>query len=398
MSAGTTARHHDVVVVGARCAGAATAMLLARRGLRVLVVDRTRYGSDTVSTHALMRGGVLQLHRWGVLDDVIASGTPPVRTTTFDYGTDRLVIPVKPAVGLDALYAPRRTVLDRILVDAAAAAGVTFRFGTTVTGLVRDRVGRVSGVVGRSAGGALVEERARVVVGADGVRSLVAEQVGAPTVREGRWASSVVYGYWSGLDVDGYEWYFADRSAAGFIPTGDGQVCAFAAGPAGPFSGGTAGRDRFLRDRLQRAAPSATARLAGADRRGALVAYTGRPGWLRRAGGPGWLLVGDAGAYRDPISAHGISDALRDAELAAAALADALGGTAHEREATVRFQAERDAIAGPILDVTDRMASFRWDTEEIQGLHLDLSTSLAAEVALLRTIHGDEPAAREPVP
>ncbi len=114
---------YDVIIAGARCAGASTAMLLARQGLRVLVVDPTRRGSDTLSTHALMRGAVLQLHRWGVLDDIRAAGTPPIRKTTFHYGDEDLEIPINPRDGIDALYAPRRTVIDVVLLDAAEAAG-----------------------------------------------------------------------------------------------------------------------------------------------------------------------------------------------------------------------------------------------------------------------------------
>ena len=129
---------HDVVIVGARPAGAATAMLLARRGLDVLVVDRAEYGRDTVSTHTLMRAGVLQLHRWGLLDAIIDAGTPPVRRTSFHYEDGSLAMSLKPAAGVDALYAPRRTLLDRLLVDAARGAGASIRFGTTVKAVLRD--------------------------------------------------------------------------------------------------------------------------------------------------------------------------------------------------------------------------------------------------------------------
>src|SRR5690349_19733391 len=120
------ALEYDVVVVGARCAGAATAMLLGRAGHRVLVVDRGRYGTDTLSTHALMRGAVVQLHRWRILPAVIAAGTPPVRQATFFYGGESLSLPIASRDGVDALYAPRRYVLDRLLVDAGVAAGVEF--------------------------------------------------------------------------------------------------------------------------------------------------------------------------------------------------------------------------------------------------------------------------------
>src|SRR5690349_22757542 len=144
------ATNYDVVVVGARAAGAATAYLLARFGLRVLLVDRGRYGTDTLSTHALMRGGVLQLSRWGLLDKIIAAGTPQVRRATFRYADAVVPVTIKPSHGVDALYAPRRTVLDPILVDAAAAAGADVRFGTAVADVDRDRRGAVTGVVGRT--------------------------------------------------------------------------------------------------------------------------------------------------------------------------------------------------------------------------------------------------------
>jgi hypothetical protein len=156
---------YDVVIAGARCAGAATAMLLARQGARVLLLDRSRYGADTLSTHALMRGGVLQLHRWGLLPHVIAAGTPAVRLTTFHLPGAVSTVEIKPKHGVDGLYAPRRTVLDVILVDAARRAGADVRFGTSVTGLRRDRTGRVTGITGR-AGAARLEVGADLVVGA----------------------------------------------------------------------------------------------------------------------------------------------------------------------------------------------------------------------------------------
>ncbi|WP_418606069.1 NAD(P)/FAD-dependent oxidoreductase [Georgenia sp. SUBG003] len=131
----------DVIVVGGRAAGAATAMLLSRGGLQVLCLERTRLGSDSVSTHALMRAGVLQLSRWGLLDEVVAAGTPRVRRTVFHYGADPMVVTLRPTAGVDALYAPRRTVLDAILSRAATAAGARMEHGATVTGLLRDAGG-----------------------------------------------------------------------------------------------------------------------------------------------------------------------------------------------------------------------------------------------------------------
>ncbi|HEY7045408.1 MAG TPA: FAD-dependent monooxygenase, partial [Nocardioidaceae bacterium] len=227
-SAGETT--YDVVVVGARVAGASTAMLLARAGAHVALVDRAVYGSDTVSTHGLMRAGVLQLHRWGLLDRIVTAGTPPVRRTTFHYdgtrGETNVQISIRPSGGIDALYAPRRHVIDRVLVDAAAEAGVDVLHETRVDDVVFADDGRVCGVAVHTPDGRRVL-RSRYVVGADGIGSLVARAVRAETVLEGRGASAVRYAYYSGLEPTGYEWAYADGAAAGIIPTNDDVSCVF---------------------------------------------------------------------------------------------------------------------------------------------------------------------------
>uniref|UniRef100_UPI002610FA9F NAD(P)/FAD-dependent oxidoreductase n=1 Tax=uncultured Georgenia sp. TaxID=378209 RepID=UPI002610FA9F len=218
----------DVIVVGSRIAGASTALLLARAGLRVLVLDRARRGSDTLSTHALMRAGVLQLSRWGVLDEVVR-GTPPVRRTLFHYyDEDPVTVSIRPSPGVPALYAPRRTVLDTVLADAAERAGATVRHGTAVTGVLRDEYGRVTGVRTRRRGGPDGAERAPLVVGADGLRSAVADAVGAPVLWRGEAATNVLYGYVTDLPAAGYEWYYGAGVGAGLIPTHDGLTCVFA--------------------------------------------------------------------------------------------------------------------------------------------------------------------------
>ncbi len=219
----TTARY-DVVVVGARAAGAMTAMVLARAGLRVLMVDRGEYGDDTISTHALLRGAIVQLSRGGLLERVVAAGTPPVRVSGFDYGATQVEVPIRPQPGVDALYAPRRTVLDPILVDAARDAGVETRFGITVTGLLRDRDGRVTGVAGRDGSGARFAATARFTVGADGMGSKVAHLAGARVERTGTHATAIIYGYWHGVLADRYQLFYRPGVAAGTFPTNDGQA------------------------------------------------------------------------------------------------------------------------------------------------------------------------------
>jgi flavin-dependent dehydrogenase len=374
---------YDAVVVGARAAGAATAMLLARHGLRVLVVDRSRYGADTLSTHALMRGGVLQLHRWNLLDRVIEAGTPPVRGTTFIYGGERVGISIKPSYGVDALYAPRRTVLDPILVDGATAAGAEIRYGITVTGVRRDDGGGVTGVVGRDQLGRAFAVDAAIVVGADGARSTIANGVDAPIERAGSGATAVVYGYWTGLDTDGYEWIYRRNAAAGIIPTNDNQTCIFAA--ASPARIGAGGLD-ILREILADAAPDVAARVDAATAPAGVRSFKGRPGFIRRSWGSGWALVGDAGYWKDPISVHGLTDALRDAELLTRAIASTEPGGPDRTDALADYQATRDRLSHQLFDTVDIIAAQRWTDDEIPELLLQLSAAMADEVETLATL------------
>lgn len=374
---------YDALIVGARCAGAATAMLLARAGLRVLAVDRGRYGSDTLSTHALMRGGVLQLHRWGLLDRLPAEGTPAIRSTSFHYGDESVDIPIKSRDGIDCLYAPRRTVLDRMLVDAAREAGAEVVHGVRAVDLIRSAGGRVQGAVIETRDGGRREVRAGIVIGADGLRSIVARLVNAETLRAGRHATANIYGYWRGLDIDGYHWHYRPGVSAGVIPT-NGGVCLFASLPPARFrEERSPGLERIYHGVLKQVAPDVAAELGKAERMGHLRGFPGEVGFLRRSVGDGWALVGDAGFFKDPLTAHGITDALRDAELLARAV---VGGNRWSLET---YQQTRDRYAQGMLEVTDEVASFGWDLEQIREIHLRLSKEMNREVELLR---GLEPA------
>lgn len=368
---------YDVVVVGARCAGAATAMLLARAGHHVLLIDRGRYGTDTLSTHALMRGAVVQLHRWDVLPGVVAAGTTPVRKATFVYGEDSLSLPIVSRDGIDALYAPRRHVLDRLLVDAAAGAGADVVYGVRLTSLVRSESGRVNGVVLEDDTGQRYPVMSGVVVGADGLRSTVARLVDAPIYRAGTHATATLYGHWSGLDVDGYGWYFVPGLAAGAIPTNGDQVCVFVSMPGPQFTRLFAHQpyDGFSELLLQ-VAPALAGQVARAGRT-RLLGFPGHPGFFRRSYGPGWALVGDAGYFKDPLTAHGITDALRDAEL----LASAIG--AGTDAALEDYEQQRDEVSLELFETTDAIASFSWTLADLRLLHEALARSMAREAKQL---------------
>jgi flavin-dependent dehydrogenase len=365
---------YDVVIVGARCAGAATALLLARQGLRVLAIDRGRYGSDTVSTHALMRAGVLQLARWGVLDGIKAAGTPVVRSTSFHYGDEIVTVQIKPQNDIEGLYAPRRTVIDRVLVDAARRAGAEIAFETELVDLVRGDSGRVCGIRLRNGHALERQVSAGLVIGADGVRSTVARLVGAECYRTGRHATGVIFTYWSGTGVDGYHWYYREGVSAGAIPTNDGLTCVFASVPQSRFQetlrqGKEAGYLQVLRDCGSDLA-AIVERSARAEK---YSGFAGEVGYFRQSFGPGWALVGDAGYFKDPLTAHGITDALIDAELLAQAAA---AGT---EIAFAGYQSARDTLAGEHFEVTDAVASFEWDLPKVQQLHRALSEEMKKE-------------------
>jgi 2-polyprenyl-6-methoxyphenol hydroxylase-like FAD-dependent oxidoreductase len=352
----------------------------------VLVVDRGRYGTDTLSTHALMRGGVLQLHRWGLLEGLEATGTTPVRTTSFHYGDEVIDIAIKPRDGIDALYAPRRTALDALLVDAAKDAGAEVTYGARLVDLIRSGDGRVFGVVLKNNDGGTFRIGAGIVIGADGMRSTLAGLVGAESYRLGRHATGVVYGYWSGLDVGGYHWYYRPGVSAGYIPTNDGQTCIFASIPARRFReeirfDTVAGYHRVLAEcSTDLAAAVSDARLVGNFR-----GFPGQAGFFRRSWGPGWALVGDAAYFKDPLTAHGITDALRDAELLARAVAE------DSEDALARYQARRDDLALGLFNVTDAIASFEWDLPAVKKLHRSLSNEMKREVAAIALLDGKPP-------
>jgi flavin-dependent dehydrogenase len=390
-------RSYDVIVVGARPAGAATAMLLARAGLRVLVVDKAQHGADTLSTHALMRAGVLQLTRWGLLDQIVAAGTPPIRQATFYVGSDRTTIPVKAANGVDALYAPRRTVLDPIIADAAEACGAEVRYGVTVKGLRRDSTGRVIGITGQDHLGQSVSAHAPLTVGADGMSSRVAHWAGAPTDHRGTAASAIYYGYWTGIGTQGYEWYFRRGAGAGAIPTNDGQTCVYASTARGRHQPDQrrSPANRF-RQLLTAAAPELAERLADGTPAGPLRHFGGRPGHLRRAAGPGWALVGDAGYFKDPITPHGITDALRDAELLTLAIMDSLSVRSGQTAPLAGYQATRDRLSLPLFTATDAVATYTWDSTQVNALLRQNSAAMAAEVAAILSGHADAPQASMP--
>jgi flavin-dependent dehydrogenase len=381
-------RDYDVVVVGARVAGASTALLLARAGLRVALVDRSRYATDTVSTHALMRAGVMQLSRWGLLGRVVSVGTPAVRSAQFHYGNENIIrVAILPRAGVDALYAPRRYLLDRLLVDAAQEAGAHILHQTTVTTLRRDTKGRIHGVSALTRDGRAIHIPARMTVGADGIRSTVAELVGAPVLRRAQHASAVLYRYLTGLHAESYEWAYRRGAAAGLIPTNDDQTCIFVGTtPARMNALRRDGTQHAFATLLARAAPALVDQVASGTWASRVHGWAGAPGHIRRSWGPGWALVGDAGYFKDPITTHGITDALRDAELLSTQILQSLSHRLPETIARWRYEATRHRLSHELFTATEDVASYDWDMDVMPSLLRRVSAAMNDEVHYLATL------------
>ncbi|MDX2381735.1 MAG: FAD-dependent monooxygenase [Acidimicrobiia bacterium] len=374
--------HYDVVVVGARAAGAATAMLLARRGLRVLAVDRSAYGSDTLSTHSLAIAGVHQLSRWGVLDSIRESGTPVANAVRFHYGEDVVTLDVPARGDIDGLYSPRRTVLDSTLVDHAVASGADVRHGVSMVDVIRDETGRVTGVEID-----VDHERRRVsadwVVGADGARSRVAAKVGAEVTYEEPTGAADIYSYWEGLPSDVIENFYAPGRAAGIIPTNDGAAVVWVGLTPEMFRDVARGNLAPTYHAMIGMFPELVERLRTATRVGGYRGFPGTPGFLREPSGPGWALVGDAGYFKDPVSAHGITDAFIGAELIADAIGDIIQCGVDERVALAEYALERDAMAAAMMPPVVAIAGLGSDMSLVQRSWKAMSAAMRDEYMML---------------
>jgi 2-polyprenyl-6-methoxyphenol hydroxylase-like FAD-dependent oxidoreductase len=376
---------YDAIVVGARCAGSPTAMLLARKGYKVLMVDRARFPSDTISTHILHPPGVASLRRWGLLDRVVATGCPPIHTYAVDLGP--FTLSGAPGTAEDPVaYGPRRTVLDKLLVDAAAEAGVEVREGFTVSEVVVDD-GRVAGVRGHGGDGTTVTERARVVVGADGRHSLVARAVKPEQYHEKPQLLCGYYTYWSGLPMDGrfQTWVRPYRGFAAW-PTNDDLTVVIGGWPFAEFEANK--RDiegNYLK--MLELAPEFAERVHAATRETRFVG-TAVPNWFRKPYGPGWALVGDAGYNKDFITGHGMHDAFRDAELCAAALDQAFTGARPFAAAMGEYQATRDRQVLPMYELTTEFATLEPPPTEQQQLMAAMHGNQEAMDGFARVLGG----------
>jgi 2-polyprenyl-6-methoxyphenol hydroxylase-like FAD-dependent oxidoreductase len=380
-----TGSRYDAIVVGARCAGAPTAMLLAKKGYKVLLVDKATFPSDTISTHLIHPPGIETLERWGLLDRVLATGCPPVHTYAFDFGP--FTIAGSPGLTKSSVaYVPRRTVLDKILVDAAAEAGAEVREEFTVEDIVMED-GRVTGVRGRGKGTPSVTEHARVVIGADGRHSIVAKAVKPEQYQEKPILLAAYYSYWSGLPMNGrFEIYVREFCSFAACPTNDGLTLVIAGWPYSQFEEKRKDIEGNYLGVIARA-PAFAERMRAAKREERFVGAP-VPGYFRKPYGPGWTLVGDAGYIKDFVTAMGITDAFTQAEECANALHDSWSGARSFDGAMGKYQDERDRQAMPIYEFTAQLASQEPPTPEKQQLFAAIARSQEAMDGFVRVNSG----------
>jgi 2-polyprenyl-6-methoxyphenol hydroxylase-like FAD-dependent oxidoreductase len=380
---------YDVIVVGARCAGSPTAMLLARRGYQVLLVDRATFPSDTMSTHFIHPPGIAQLKRWGLLERVAASNCPPFLNMSLDFGSFVLTGSPPPTDGVAEHYCPRRTVLDEILVGAAVEAGAELHEGFSVQEILMNGE-RVRGIRGRSIDGATVKEEARIVVGADGMRSLVARSVEAPEYNAKPTLACAYYTYWSGVPVKEAEIYPRDRWMIIAFPTNDDLVCTFMEWPREEFHLVRTDIEGNFLKKLD-SAPRLAERIRSGKREANFVGTGVLPNYFRKPYGTGWALVGDAGYHKDPYMALGITDAFRDAELLADAIDGGFSGHRPLEEALADYEQQRNAAAMPAYEFNCQLATLQPRPPEMQQLFAALRGNRAETDRFVGAVEGTVP-------
>jgi flavin-dependent dehydrogenase len=348
---------HDVIVVGARCGGAPAAMLLARRGHKVLLVDKATFPSDIPHGHFIHRHGPKRLKEWGLLEAITAEGCPAVTTSTTYFDDFPLTGRDLCLEGVAMGYAPRRSRLDKILVDAAAAAGAEVREGFAVQDFTSE-AGRITGIRGRDkASGVVTSERATVTIGADGRNSRLAAAVEAPVYGFEPAATCWYFSYWSGIADMGLEVYDQNRRVAFMFPTNDDLTAVFVAWPAEELPQVRTGVERQFMAVLD-SLPGVGERVRAGWRVAPFAGATDVPNYYRKPYGPGWALVGDAGAHKDPYLALGICDAFRDAEWLAEALDAGLSGRAPLEAALAGFEQGRNEASR--ADFEENLAAARF--------------------------------------
>jgi flavin-dependent dehydrogenase len=380
----------DVIVIGARCSGAPTAMLLAKKGYDVLLVDRARFPTDIPHGHLIHRDGPTRLRKWGLLDRVVQTNCPPIVSAINDYGDYPLEADELHANGIAFGYAPRRFALDTVLVEAAVEAGAELREEFTVEMLTMEE-DQVTGIRGRDRqSGALVSEQAVFTVGADGRGSLVARRVHAPMYQSVASLSFSYFSYWSGIPSKSLEIYVRPEFSIFAFPTNNGLFGVFLFWPVKMLAAVRTNIEAHFINSIGQI-PGLNERLRAGRREERLYGALDLPNFLRKPYGPGWALVGDAGCHKDPFLALGICDAFRDAELLADAIDSALSGRMSVEQAMAQYERLRNEATLPDYHRNLRLARLEPLPPDVQRLRAAVRHDPELRRQFLLANHGAVP-------
>ncbi len=373
----------DAVVVGARCAGSAAATALARAGRRVVALDRNGFPSDTLSTHLLFAGGVAELAALGALERVEAAG-PPRLPLAYVYGGGLSVSADYTPIGaVDYALCVSRPALDAALVETARSAGADVREKFRVRELLWEH-DRVVGVRGEGPDGPR-EVCASLVIGADGRHSTVAELVGASdpyrAVPNGR---ACAFAYWQDPREEwrrtAAQWRDGPQLGVAF-PCDKGRVMVLLMPPVE--SGPALRTDPQTEyERILALLPGLAERLAGCEQVSKVRVSTDHPSFFRRSCGPGWALPGDAGHFKDPVSAQGIRDAMRFGRLLGETVALWLDSESLLDHALASWERRREGECLETYQWTNRLAR----AEAITPIELELYREMGANPARARDL------------
>jgi flavin-dependent dehydrogenase len=336
-----------------------------------------------MSTHFVQVPGMARLARWGLVDDVFASNCPPVLRARFDTGGEPLEFELPEHSWLAGLAAPRRCVLDKLLIDAAVAAGAQLAEGVSIDSLLRED-DRVVGIRGHDSTGPF-EARGRVVVGADGRHSIVAREAGAQYTHYVDPLTSGYYSYFGGVDMNNtVETVMHEELFTVVFPTNDDLTLVAIAWRAERFKELRRDIDGHFRAGLASIGPLGERILAG-ERAERFVGSADVPNYIREPFGPGWALVGDAYFHKDPVPADGISDAFRAAEFLAEAIDEVITKDVDEATALGRYRDRHDVFAVPQLDAAVRSASLDRTPQERLEAFFEIRINNQEEVVRLET-------------
>jgi 2-polyprenyl-6-methoxyphenol hydroxylase-like FAD-dependent oxidoreductase len=379
---------YDAIVVGMRCAGAPLAMLLARKGRRVLGIDRASFPSDTISTHFLWPRTTAMLSAWDLLGRLARTGCPPIESVTLDLGPVSIRGRPDAVDGTAVMYCPRRHVLDALLVEAARGSGAEVREATTVTDLLWQG-DQVVGVTTTEPDGRRREAHASIVIGADGLWSRVARAVDAPVEIQEASRSCGYYAYWNGVPTDGVEFYRRNGRVILVFPTHDDQTCIYVGWPHDETEAYRADVKAGYLAALERA-PDLAGRVAAGRQAQAFKGTNKLPNYYRRAWGKGWALAGDAAYHRDPITGMGIGDAFLGAQLLAEAFCSAMQSSSPIEAALAGYQEELHRRTRPVFDYTLLSAALD-DPAPLSAFYAAVARSEAATREIMNVLAGTTP-------